>query len=368
MEWLKGRDRIELRQELGRPIRLGAPSELAVSDAERVRTLIRSGDAAAAKDFFGLLHPIYSAVVSTFLEWALAMPNVLAAMGHEARVSKVLSQSYNWWLEGEDAATSVYPAAALLKEIFSPENISTKTVVSYREEQTNGVSQLGEQLLGPVNNLYQEVLRLIDEDCLEPAVSSFEVYLREVRLRHDLIGQYVSSAISAIADIVNQTIAEDVMQEALESCALLKGMWSVFEKLPPEALAATLAEHLRAHYSGEGRQGAVQIIEEKDCFRLIFEPCGTGGAMRQGKVPGLRVLKEASPATWSLANQVPSYCAHCAKNEITSIEKMGYPAWVTEFNPDPDKPCGWTVYKDPALIPERYFARLGLSKGDILKK
>jgi hypothetical protein len=35
---------------------------------------------------------------------------------------------------------------------------------------------------------------------------------------------------------------------------------------------------------------------------------------------------------------------------------------VTEFDPDPEKPCGWTVYKDPALIPERYFTRLGYKK------
>jgi hypothetical protein len=77
-------------------------------------------------------------------------------------------------------------------------------------------------------------------------------------------------------------------------------------------------------------------------------------------VPGLSPLPDASPETWNRAGQVPAYCAHCAKNEITSIRRFGFPAWVTEFDPDPRKPCGWTVYKDPKLIPARYYERLGL--------
>jgi hypothetical protein len=123
-----------------------------------------------------------------------------------------------------------------------------------------------------------------------------------------------------------------------------------------------LAEHLRGHFSGPGREGAVTIVEEADRYRLVFEPCGTGGAMRRRKVAALTNFRVASVATWQRTNEVPTYCAHCALNEVTSIRRLGYPAWVTEFDPDPEKPCGWTVYKDPALIPERYFTRLGYKK------
>jgi hypothetical protein len=152
------------------------------------------------------------------------------------------------------------------------------------------------------------------------------------------------------------------MQTALESCAVLKGMWDLFVGLTPELLAAVLAEHLRGHFSGPGREGAVTIVEEADRYRLVFEPCGTGGAMRRRKVAGLTNFRDASAATWQRTNEVPTYCAHCALNEVTSIRRLGYPAWVTEFDPDPEKPCGRTVYKDPALIPERYFTRLGYRK------
>jgi hypothetical protein len=59
---------------------------------------------------------------------------------------------------------------------------------------------------------------------------------------------------------------------------------------------------------------------------------------------------------------VPGYCTHCAINELESMRRLGYPILVTEFESDPQKPCGWTVYKDPNLIPERYFTRLGFER------
>jgi hypothetical protein len=73
-------------------------------------------------------------------------------------------------------------------------------------------------------------------------------------------------------------------------------------------------------------------------------------------------LPEASPQTWSLKGKVPGYCSHCAASELESMRRLGYPVFVTEFNPDSKKPCGWTVYKDPDLIPEQYFKRLGFTK------
>jgi hypothetical protein len=70
---------------------------------------------------------------------------------------------------------------------------------------------------------------------------------------------------------------------------------------------------------------------------------------------------EPSSATWGRGD-VPVYCAHCAQNERYTCELLGYPGWVTEFDPDAAKPCGWVVYKDPRSIPLHYFERLGASR------
>jgi hypothetical protein len=160
--------------------------------------------------------------------------------------------------------------------------------------------------------------------------------------------------------VVGQKAALDLAQESLESCPLLAGLWGFVGQAKPEDLVLLMAEHLRAHFSGAGRNGAVEIIEEPDRYRLVFAPCGTGGVLRNPAVAGLTPLPEAMPETWNRTGQVPAYCAHCAKNEITSIRLLGHPAWVTEFDPDPRKPCGWTIYKDPKLIPARFYERLGL--------
>jgi len=77
---------------------------------------------------------------------------------------------------------------------------------------------------------------------------------------------------------------------------------------------------------------------------------------------GAETLPEATPQSWGRKGEVPAYCSHCAVNELESMARLGYPLFITEFDPDPGKPCGWTLYKDPERIPEQYFARLGCTK------
>jgi hypothetical protein len=156
------------------------------------------------------------------------------------------------------------------------------------------------------------------------------------------------------------------MLTSFKTVSAYEPFYRLIGRLSPDERAAFLAEHLRGHHSGEGRKGAVQIIEEPDRYRLIFDACGSGGAMRRkaatSPMPGLENYPDASAATWGLAGKVPAFCAHCAQNEIEMIRRYGYPAWVVNFDPDPMKPCGWTVYKNPDLIPEQYFDRVGMKK------
>ena len=164
-----------------------------------------------------------------------------------------------------------------------------------------------------------------------------------------------------------QAAAETALGETFGACSFNETMWRTFAALAPVERAAFLAEHLRSHFSGPGGEGAVEIVEEKDSYRLIFDPCGSGGAMRREiaarPATGFDVLPAASPFTWGRPGEVPAYCAHCAMNEISSVARFGYPLWVTEFCADPQRPCGWTVYKAPDLIPERCFTRIGARKG-----
>jgi hypothetical protein len=359
-----GADRVEHCDALGRPLRKGSPEQLAVSDTARLEAALRAHDFAGALAIGASLNHLYTPVTATFLEWCIALPHTLARDGHAEREPAITRASWLRWKAGISTTDGAHTplAAEMMTGLLDPASLSAQTILEYRAQQAAGVTSFETLLLAQPSALYADFTQAAEQRNAAGALAAFGAYVGEMRSRHDLAGEFVSTYGGMIQEEIGQGVAATVMQDALESCALLKGMWDLFAALNPELLAAVLAEHLRGHFSGPNRQGSVTIVEEADRYRLVFDPCGTGGAMRQRKVAGLTNFRDASAATWQRANEVPSYCAHCALNEITSIKRIGYPVWVTEFDPDPEKPCGWTVYKDPKLIPERYFTRLGVRR------
>lgn len=358
--YLTGPDRIEMHPILGRPIRMGAPDALSVSDEERIRQALEEKNSERALQYLGLSNVILTGITNTFLEWCLALPNVLN-QSHPEECVQIIQKSFELWKEGVDRSQESYASQAIefLTEVLAPESISPESVTDYRRGvEAEGSPHIGWSMLTEVEKGYQELIARIETDASESLAENVREHLFQLRSRHDLCGQYVSTVLSMMAESIGQKKAALLGQEALESCLLLQGMWDVFAKLDPPSLTLFLAEHLRGHFSGPGRSCAVQVSEEEDRYRLIFDPCGTGGAMRRNNVPGLQLFTEEAPETWGLSDCVPSYCSHCALNEVTSLSRLGRLAWVTEFRSDPDEPCGWTVYKDESSVPESYFQRI----------
>jgi len=304
---------------------------------------------------------MHAALVTTYLEWAYALRSFTASRvgaEKERAVAKKVSRTWDAGLQAPDSSFRK-EAVECVRGLLDPDKNGPATIEAFRKAGGNSWAATLNQIPG---DELAALHRCLDQGDVESAIRHFDEYLAAVRDRHDLIGRSVALTGTALASEIGQRAAVDLAQESLESCALLAGMWGFVGQATPEELVLMLAEHLRAHFSGAGRDGSVEIVEEPDRFRLIFAPCGTGGVLRDPSVPGLTALPEATPETWNRAGQVPAYCAHCAKNEITSIRKFGFPAWVTEFDPDPRKPCGWTVYKDPKRIPDRFYERLGQSR------
>ncbi len=107
----------------------------------------------------------------------------------------------------------------------------------------------------------------------------------------------------------------------------------------------------------------VDIIEDEEKFTFKLK-CDSGGSINQWPKHGQ--TKEAHP--WSYGKKGMSYyCAHCpVVLEIMAIEKAGYPAWVSE--PGPNGTCIQYLYKDQTKVPEKYYERLGLKKGQKARK
>jgi hypothetical protein len=178
----------------------------------------------------------------------------------------------------------------------------------------------------------------ISQTAFQSAQTHFTRYFDRVRRVHDLLIQYVWVYLAVVNRRQGQIAAEQLLLKTLETCSFFEPMWQVFTVLPPAQLAALMAEHLRNHFSGENRDGSVRIVEESDCFRLIFEPCGSGGAMRRERSRRPEsgdILTGASPATWGLCG-VPVYCAHCAQVERIGIQSDASSMWQPIFQADPE--------------------------------
>lgn len=143
-----------------------------------------------------------------------------------------------------------------------------------------------------------------------------------------------------------------------------------------EALVKRQAEIMRGHWPP---RGGIVIVEEPDRYVMNFFPCNSGGRMlRRGMTEGKWSLAvtpagpegDGYPWSWSAGGK-PFYCLHCALGRgVMAAEARGYPIRLHDdpgsgFNPDRDHPfdpCRMVFYKDPALIPQRYFTSLGLVK------
>jgi len=183
-----------------------------------------------------------------------------------------------------------------------------------------------------------EALELLDYGCYE------------AKQVHDILAAFPDIALTYI---VNRCGEEEIMK-------VLRGRYYDRAKDfiarisdPKEALQR-LVEQQRAHFSD------FTVVEEPDRYVVIADPCGSGGRLRRIKDVG--VTKKAYPWSWSKVG-IPYYCCHCcAYFEIFPTELRGYPIRIHEVTDKPEDPCIHYYYKEPKLIPEEYFTRIGMSK------
>lgn len=117
-----------------------------------------------------------------------------------------------------------------------------------------------------------------------------------------------------------------------------------------EAAAMVWKEHM----------GSTRIVEDKDKYRLVLEPCGSGGKLlerieqgRSGKKGVSTRIPTKEPLLGDNSNLLV-YCAHCPfLFETLAQEWTGKPMWVLTPPQKAGDPCMVDVYKDPSKAPAR---------------
>jgi hypothetical protein len=362
-----GPERLGYFAPLGRSIRQGASDQLAVADFDRISAAFRAGNVDASRDYFQLVASLHLQLGLILFEWSLEWTTALAnKLGSEQERLCTNSAFLDWRSACASIAGNREADAAVevVSRLLSPEFLKPGLSVTFRSAPPEAPNPVPAPLVAALASRRDAVIALLERADFHAAHRLLESYWHFASGVHDALVQYCHAYPSRAAVLFGQDVAESLLRDSFSSASFFEGLWAM-GALPPLQLAAFLAEHLRAHFSGPRRGGSVRVIEHPDRYQLIFDGCGSGQEMRRRlQRCGLVTEKfaQASPATWHRAGEVPAYCSHCAFNELESIRRFGYPVLVTEFDPDPDRPCGWTVYKDPRLIPEEYFARLGERK------
>lgn len=352
MSWsiFEGPDRLEFSPRLGRPVRQGAFANLVLSDFERVEGLL-STDPEGARESVVYLHMGNLMMADIGFEFVLGWLVFLCRRQGEAAAREVLAEAFREWVPPSEGQALWHNLRAALDDI-GEDALERHQASKQAEEPTRAA-----RFKGPLLAVYQRV-----QDRLE--VEDWRTYFAEARSLHDRLFELNWQLGEVVLRRFGQAVAEEGLSEALTGCSFYEPAWAQGLGLSQAEMAVVLAEHLRGHFSGAGRQGSVRLVEEPDRYRLVLEPCGSGGAIRRSlraRGESVTTMPQASGLTWG-RDDVPSYCAHCALNELQSVKRLGFPRWVTEFDPDPSRPCGWTLYKDPNAIPEEYFRRLGVER------
>jgi hypothetical protein len=218
---------------------------------------------------------------------------------------------------------------------------------------------------------FTKLKALIREGRTDDALELVDYLAHEGKGLHDLYCDWTYADLDYVAKQYGEDEARNLLHNA--RTVLNKVFYGRIGKMTVRETVEFFAEAMRAHRTGPGELGDFVLREEEDRYVMEFDPCGSGGRMRRvGEIDGtpprtgpplnLGKTQQAYDWTWGRAG-VPYYCVHCSLwHEVMAIEAIGYPVKITEYSEDPNVPCVWIFYKDPDLIPERYFTRVGKTK------
>jgi hypothetical protein len=203
----------------------------------------------------------------------------------------------------------------------------------------------------------------------EEAISLCRGMRHEWRFLHDLMAESMLGLVSYIQERLGDEGVAEAWKSGLER-GWRRDTQAILGRDRRE-IVETLAATWRAHStSGVGPEpGAFTIEEDDEKFTFRMNPCGSGQRLwRRGMYEGdhaYGVTHEAHDWSYGRAG-FPLYCTHCAfMNELLPIKWYGVPLYPSDPPQDFDRdPCTWYWYKDPADIPDRHWARYGLSKSE----
>ncbi len=352
-EYFKGHERLEVFEKTGAMMRMGLPSHLEVSDYQTLRNLISKGSWDEALSYLSAFHVQNMFMNSVYFEWIIILTEYYIELTSVEAYKKIYPKVLADYEKLLDGISKLYPADSEIKII--------KMVRDLLGNQNLTIDS-GKSLFSEMEKDYQELSQAFNEKKLEKSLELITRTHHHAVIRHDSLSGFIYTFPSTVVGVDGETLAVELSNGSVMKNQKWLGLWELSKVLSPVDLAAFLGEHLRFHFSGDKREGKTTIVEDDKKIRLVFDPCGSGGAIRRRLGNDVVNLQEKHPLAWNKCGEVNLYCTHCALNEKYSIDLFGYPKLVVEFEADPSKPCGWTIYKNKEDVPSEVYERLGVSR------
>lgn len=185
---------------------------------------------------------------------------------------------------------------------------------------------------------------------------------REAHDRHlGLVAAWIDAAVAGLGEARLGELWAELQADGIaeyDRYDIRRNPWNRSHDL----LVQTAIEGMHGHLGGPDRRGEVDVAEYEDRVELRFEPCGSGGVLRARERFG--VTTQQHDFAWNKTG-VCHYCIHCCVlQQLTPIDRLGYPARVIDPPLRPGDACTWTVYRDPSLIPAEAFERVGRRRSE----
>jgi hypothetical protein len=205
----------------------------------------------------------------------------------------------------------------------------------------------------------------------QDAVAALD-WLDKMRLEfknpHEMLVAWIQDMLTYVANAWGEAA---VLESILETHQSIWGdRYARWDQMTPHEKLALTVEGMRGgHFSGPHRRGDMVLIDEGDRYRMVMDPCGSGGVLRRGDP---ETGREPYPIAEGGTNQEPHlwtwgktgvhwYCSHCCISmEWLPGRKRGRPLRPLDHVLDPAAPCTWYVYKDEAVTRAYHYPRSGL--------
>jgi hypothetical protein len=196
----------------------------------------------------------------------------------------------------------------------------------------------------PTTDLVREAMRT---GKIDAATGFMEYGMTENRVMHDSLILRVSDVLAYLTRFGEDEVEKFQRQEYYE---LAKN----YLPRTVNELLQIFTEYQRGHFSN------TTVVDEPDRYVVRHDPCGSGGRLIRTRE--VATTQKAYPWSWGKSG-VPYYCIHCCLAwEIIPIELRGYHLRVNLIPEKPEDACVHLLYKNPEVIPEEYFTRIGKTK------